>query len=184
MEKKNIRGGIILIIIGLALLLSKLNIIGEINILMIIGAVFIVAYIVFERTLGFLIPGCIVSAIGVFAYLNDRKLLPEDGGILFLFFLAGAFWIIMFVHTMWIKNADWGERFWPVFPAGIMTIIGFFTVSEVYYSVPAFRLISNILFPAILIILGIIIIFSKHSTKIDVSGHKSIQIKKDDSDLK
>jgi hypothetical protein len=155
------RTGIILIFIGLIFLLSKLNLLGNINILMIVGGGFLVAYVLSKRPIGFLIPGLIVSSIGLFAYLSDKKIIPDNGGQIFLLFLAAAFWLIMLIHTMWIKNADWGERFWPIFPAGSLTVIGFLVLGETYRDIFILKQISNF-WPVVLILIGIIVLIPKH----------------------
>jgi hypothetical protein len=103
-------------------------------VLLLVGAGFLLAYILTGRNLGFLVPGCIVLSIGIFAYLNENKILPSDGGQIFLLFLAAAFWTIMLIHTMWIKNGDFGEKFWPIFPAIPLTVLGIIAMSDSYPS--------------------------------------------------
>jgi hypothetical protein len=155
------RTGIILILIGVIFLLSKLNLLGNINILMIVGGGFLAAYILSNRPIGFLIPGLIVSSIGLFAYLSDIKVIPDNSGQIFLLFLAAAFWLIMLIHTMWTKNADWGERFWPIFPAGALTVIGFLLLGETYHNIFILKQISD-LWPVVLILIGILVLIPKH----------------------
>lgn len=175
MKKNKAAGGVVLIIVGIVLMLEQLDIINNINMLLIIGCIFLAAYIAFGRNLGFLIPGCIITSIGLFIYFSDKKIIsPTDGGALILFFIAAAFWAILFAHTMWIKTGNWGTKYWPIFPAGIITISGLITARQIYYYNTALKLIAGLLIPAALVIAGILIMFSKKHKDLDESGERSI----------
>lgn len=82
-----------------------------------IGLAFIVVY-VFARRLGFLIPGTILSAIGIVS------LLPASVHRSWMVFLGLglAFASVWLFHTR-TRGSGWGERFWPLFPAGAFLVM-------------------------------------------------------------
>lgn len=173
MKKNKAAGGVVLIIIGIILMLGQLSIINNINLFLIIGCTFLAVYIALGRNIGFLIPGSIITSFGLFVYLSDKKILPDNGGVLILFFIGGAFWVILFVHTMWLKTKNWGTKYWPVFPAGIITASGLITASQVYsYNNPALKLITGLIIPVVLVAAGILIMFSKRQDDSDENGSK------------
>lgn len=81
-----------------------------------VGLVFIAVY-AFTRQLGFLIPGVIMSAIGIFALLPSGP--HEDWG--FFLGLGLAFLTIWAVHTR-TRGTNFGTKFWPLFPAAFFTV--------------------------------------------------------------
>jgi len=151
--------GIILILIGILFLLANLNIIPGLNFLLLIGIVFLLIYFFKSKHLGFLIPGCIFLSIGLFALFKATGLISEDADSSFLLFLAGAFWAVFFIHTIRIDTTEWGARFWPVFPAGALSVIGLLQFGVTYWNLSiSYLKYTNYVWPVALIIAGIIVL--------------------------
>jgi hypothetical protein len=103
-----------------------------------IGLVFLAAFIP-KREYGFLIPGCIVSGVGVGVVLAGALEDPWPGAAM-LFSIAGGF-IAIWVVTVLIRRVDksWprnerGEviegHWWPLIPGGILALIGLVVLAE------------------------------------------------------
>lgn len=104
-----------------------------------------------DSNLGFLIPGCIVGAIGLYAILNDSGVFGASSGGIFLMMLGTAFLIIMLVHTIHGKDQDWGAKYWPIFPAGGLIATG--VVAQTQMNIP-FN-IWNMIGPIVLVAVGL-----------------------------
>lgn len=83
---------------------------------LLIGLVFIAVY-AFTRQLGFLIPGTILSAVGITATI------PQGITNSWVFFLGLglAFAAIWAVHTR-TRGTGFGAKIWPLFPAGFFMV--------------------------------------------------------------
>ena len=103
-----------------------------------IGLAFLAAFLP-NREYGFLIPGCIVSGVGVGIVLAGVLDDPWDGAAV-LFSIAGGF-IAIWVVSMLIRSGDKGwprgdsadaqqALWWPLIPGGILTIIGIVVVAD------------------------------------------------------
>lgn len=166
MERNNVVAGIIVILIGVFLLISTLGITWEINVLMLIGAGFIAAYAFSKRQLGFLIPGCIVLSIGVHQYLTENHIIDNGNGEFFLILLGAAFLMVMLVHTMWIKTDNWGTKYWPAIPGGVLVIIGTLACADKYISNNLLETVVRYGWPVIIIAVGLkIMIFPSHRSR-------------------
>jgi hypothetical protein len=87
-----------------------------------LGALFLLLGIV-QREAGWIIPGGILSGIGLGIVLNEGpfNLFPglEDGGVFMLSFAAG--WgLITLLTAVFTKETHW----WALIPGGIMALIG------------------------------------------------------------
>lgn len=162
MKDRRVLGGIMLILAGVVMMLSMFNIISGLNFLMLVGAGFLVAYILGGRLLGLLIPGCIVSSIGVFTYVTDNGIISRNSGEFFLLFLACAFFAVLLIHTMWIKTEDFGAKYWPIFPGGGLTIAWVLAASRQYYIIQE---IIKFAWPIALIIAGLVVLFKRKGNR-------------------
>ena len=131
-------GGIVIVGIGLFLLLGQL--VPDIGrwIPLLVGLVFLAVFIV-RREYGFLVPGCIVSGVGIGILLagavDDRW-----SGAVVLFSIAGGFIAIWLVSTLLrLGEQEWprgmgreaaGAQWWPLIPGGILAIIGVIVLAE------------------------------------------------------
>lgn len=120
---KAAKGGILLLAAGVALLLIQLDLIPGDYFLLILGALFCLAYALFGGrkeygNIGFLIPGTILLAIGGYAALDSGLALGVLVPGSFFYGLGLSFLAVFLVHTFWFREEDHGKRFWPVYPAG------------------------------------------------------------------
>lgn len=103
-----------------------------------IGLIFLAAFLV-KREYGYLIPGCIVSGVGVGILLEMAVGDPWSGSVV-LFSIGGGF-IAIWVASMLVRMADkdWphGESkdagdalWWPLIPGGILILIGLVVLAD------------------------------------------------------
>jgi hypothetical protein len=123
---KKVKGGILLIVVGVFLLLNQLGLIMGQTFLLLLALGFIGAYFLLGGrkeygNVGFLIPGVILLAIAGFASISDR--IDDFSPIFFFLGLSLSFFIVFIIHTYWFKNLDSGDRFWPVYPAGGLLLL-------------------------------------------------------------
>ena len=171
MMSRNAFLGIILVIIGIVWTLSNLRLINDQWILPFIGIVFLAAYLYRggaqkKGTIGFLIAGCIIFMVGLFAAVNDTIYLGKFEGALFFFFIGIAFLPVYFIHTRHLAEKNSGTRKWPLYTGLIIMAFGLFVLITETAHLPILRRIYPVLWPLVLILLGLYIIF-KHGKKKD-----------------
>ncbi len=140
--------GIILLSLGIFLTLINFKLLPSSSILFIFAIGFLYSYYKFGRNIGFLIPGLIFVAIGVFSILEETW---NIGGVYFLLFLGLAFIFIFIIHTS--KLPSYGEKYWPLYPGLILTglsLILIFQEKTAQY--------LNILIPILLILIGFVML--------------------------
>lgn len=155
--------GIILIIIGIIWTLSNMRLINDQWILPFVGIVFLAAYLYRGSAqkmgiIGFLIAGCIIFMVGLFAALNDSLYLGPFEGALFFFFVGIAFLPVYFIHTRHLEDKKSGNRKWPLYTGLIIIAFGFFVLITETAHLPLLRKIYPILWPMGIIVLGLLII--------------------------
>ena len=156
MDRKNVLLGIILVTVGAVMGLIALEIIPGISMLFVIAGGFLAAYFVFGRNIGFLIPGCVITAIA--AYSTWNQMVPGLDGIYFLLLLGAAFIAVFLIHTMHLQTNYWGERYWPLFPGTILTGIAGLTLSQRPNYWDLDRKLFSLIVPAFLVIVGILVL--------------------------
>jgi len=166
MINKNSFIGIILVVTGIIWTLSNLNMINDQWILPFIGIIFLAAYLYRggtqrSGTIGFLISGSVIFMIGLFAALNDTLYLGVFEGALFFFFVGIAFLPVYAFHTRHISNKDSGNQKWPLFTGLIIIAFGIFILITETVNIPVMRRIYTIMWPILLIALGLYIILKK-----------------------
>ena len=162
MHNKNVRVGIILILVGVLSGLGTLKIFSGELVLYLFSIGFLGAYFGYRRNVGFLIPGCILASIAVFSSVEQR--MPGFDGLYFLLFLGTAFIAVFLIHTLH-NSSSWGERYWPLFPGLSLMIIGFLTLA-VENKLLRFDLkYLNFVTPAILVIAGAVILINNFVRK-------------------
>lgn len=166
MDKKITFLGMVLVIIGALWTLSNLNLIDDQWILPLIGIILFTAYLyrggrTNKGSIGFLIAGCIVFMVGLFAILNDNLYLGKFEGALFFFFVGLAFLSVYVIHTRHQINADTGSQKWPLITGLIIIAFGLFVLFTETAHIPIIRRIYSIIWPLVLIFLGLFIIFKK-----------------------
>lgn len=120
--RSGLTAGVIMIVIGAGLLLSRLfSIEGWIPLG--IGMVFVLAGIL-KRSAGLLIPGGIVSGVGLGIVLTENGLLASmgslDGGAVMLLSMALGWFSIIVLSKLFTDET----QVWPIFPGGAMALIG------------------------------------------------------------
>ncbi|MCL6471196.1 MAG: hypothetical protein K6T91_00070 [Firmicutes bacterium] len=151
--------GIILIIIGIAILLINLRLVEPGFILVALGASFLVAFI-FKRLIGFLIPGMILFWLGIAVTLNQSNILnPRLDGPIVLTALGLSF---VFIYIFMGRRRHW----WPLIPGGILLIIGVGSLLALQNLLPfTISQLANLILPTILIIIGLWLIFRQFYTR-------------------
>ncbi len=120
------RVGVLMMVVGAAFLLTMLDYIPGSLFLPILGAGFLATYFFVGAresygNVGFLIPGLVLTAIGAFALIGEAVTATPG---LFFVFLAVAFLGVALLHTRSFREADHGERNWPLYPAGGLALFG------------------------------------------------------------
>jgi len=166
MINKNTFLGIILIVIGIIWTLTNLKLINDQWILPFIGFVFLAVYLYRggtqkKGTIGFLIAGSIIFMVGLFAALNDIFYLGPFEGALFFFFIGIAFLPVYVIHTRHLTNKDPGNQKWPLYTGLIITAFGLFVLVTETVNIPIMRKIYTIIWPILLIVLGLYIILKR-----------------------
>jgi hypothetical protein len=156
MDRKNVFLGVVLVLVGILMALSALNLMPKFSILFILAAGFLLAYFVFNRNIGFLIPGCILAAVATFITLGQQN---GFNGIYILILLGLAFFAIFLIHTVHIKTNQWGDKYWPLFPGSVLIIVGTLILNAQLDPMDPQRKLITMVAPAFLIIIGIIILF-------------------------
>lgn len=137
-------GGLVLIAIGVFFLFVQGGIVGPEAIVLVIGLGFLVAYYAGHQTqLGFLIPGSLLTGIGLGVILISGHVYPRLEGSLMLLCLAAGF--------LGITLLALDHPRWPLIPGGVLACLALLTGST---AIPGFRLLRRIAIPAALIIVG------------------------------
>ncbi len=142
-QRRRLVPGLILILLGIALLLREYFEIGPGLILILAALIFIVPYM-FTRWYGLLIPGMILLGLGI-GLLVERGLrtsatVPFGLGLGFI-----AIFVTDFVATRMV-------RWWPLIPGGILVLVGLVDAS------PEARTWLERGWPVILILGGLLIL--------------------------
>ncbi len=162
---KSVKGGILLIIAGVFLLLNQLGVIPGQAFLFLLALGFIAAYALLGGrkeygNVGFLIPGMVLLSIASFAAASGSQAFEDLNPAFFFLGLSLSFLAVLVVHTYWFKEMDHGERFWPIYPAGglllLSALIGLTTSSDFIQNLG----LLNYLWIVVLIGLGIWLIYS------------------------
>ena len=155
--------GVVIVAIGLFLLAAQ--IVPDIGrwIVFGIGLAFLAAFLV-KREYGFLIPGCIVSGVGIGIVLASALDDPWSGASV-LFSISGGFFAIWVVSTL-MHSADrnWpggdakdaaNALWWPLIPSGILALIGLIVLAEDGFAADVLRW-----WPLLIIGAGLIVLVS------------------------
>lgn len=141
--------GLILVVIGLAVLANEWLTVPDAIVIASIGVVFLVAY-AFTRRYGFLVPGMILGFGSVGVWLQDSGY-DESGGLVALAFAVG----FLGVYVVDAATRD-GSRWWPLIPGTILALIG---VDAVVRDAAATDVVAR-LSPLVLVIAGVIVLIS------------------------
>jgi hypothetical protein len=118
MERGNIVPALVLIGIGTVLLIAQLTGVGPEAVVAVIGAGFLIAYAA-TRTYGFLIPGGIMTGLGI-GIIIETQMTGSQGEPVLLGLGIGFLSIYAVDAIVRRSEALW----WPVIPGGILATIG------------------------------------------------------------
>jgi hypothetical protein len=143
--------GAILIFVGTFFLIANLlpQDVGS-SFLLMVGLTFLAAYYLGRRNVGFLIPGGIVSGLGLGVLLTSAVLPREYGGIVILCLGLGFIYI-------WASERD---HLWSLIPGGILTVLGAVLVASEVYGAQTAQLLSR-WWPLILVGIGLWILLRR-----------------------
>ncbi len=122
-------GGIILIAIGALTLLAQLDLFENIGMFFvpILGLIFL-AWGLMTRTFGLVIPGGILSGIGLGIVLIEGPLAglgePAEGAVFLMAFAAG--WLLIALLSKFTAGSF---QWWPLIPAGVLALVGGLSVA-------------------------------------------------------
>jgi hypothetical protein len=117
-------GGVVLILLGVVFLVQQFapELFGGWMFLLGLGLIFLVAYAL-SRQYGFLIPGAILTGLGVGVALIETQTLTGEGeGGVIVLALGVGFLAIWLIDLLVSRSRPGG--WWPLIPGGIMTIVG------------------------------------------------------------
>ena len=136
---KSFKGGILLIIAGVFLLLNQLGVIPGQVFMFLLAFGFIAVYVLLGArkeygNIGFLIPGTVLLAIAMYAAISETPGFENISPAFFFLGLSLSFWAVFLVHTFWFKSMEHGKRFWPVYPAaGLLVFAGLIIFTEEWH---------------------------------------------------
>ena len=161
-----------MVVIGIGVFLLLAQLVPDIGrwIPLFIGLIFLAAFAL-KREYGFLIPGCIVSGVGICVVLTEVVDEPWSGAVMLLS-IAGGF-IAIWVVSMLLRSVDkdWprGESrdaaqalWWPLIPGGILALVGLIVLAEEGFESDLLRW-----WPLLLIGVGIVVLVSALSRRSD-----------------
>lgn len=141
-------GGVILVVLGVALLIAQLvpGLGGEV-VLPAIGVAFLVAYF-YMRQYGFLVPGGILTGLGIGVVLQNRVQL---GGVeIVVLGLGLGFLLIWVLDAVYTRFSNW----WPLIPGTILVAVA------VAPAIPQLGDLVERLWPVLLIAAGIALVIA------------------------
>lgn len=155
---RRIFGGSLMILFGLILLASRFMEVGVW--LVLVPGLVMLAWGIFTRDSGWMIPAGVLNGIGlgIFAQEGPLALAGSDGqsgGLFLLCFALGWFSIPVF-SMLFTRD----RHLWALIPGGVMAFIGGMILLG-DQGMRAFELLGY-LFPAALIIVGLVIMFKKN----------------------
>lgn len=156
--------GLVLVAVGAISFASRFGWLSGEYFLMGIGAVFLIAYYIQNRSIGFLIPACILIALGLFVNIESGRLLffrRQAGGALFFFFMALAFYMMSFLHRLG-NDRPGRKAVWPVIVGTALTAFGVFVYGvehwKLNWNLTRWLVLIDRFWPLILIAAGLFMV--------------------------
>jgi hypothetical protein len=158
--KEKVITGIVLVIIGIVALLGQFLAQFNLSHLILPGlGLGFLAWGILARQVGFLIPGGILSGIGLGVIVTQTgiggEMGSEQSGALFLLSFAAGWLLITLLSAVFTTETQW----WPLIPGGIMAAIG----SALLIGDPALTVLefAGRVWPVALIIIGVYLIWRR-----------------------
>jgi hypothetical protein len=136
--------GLILILLGIAFLLAQYLEFSPGLVLTLLGLVFVLLYVIM-RTYGLLVPGCILTGLGL-GLMFDRP--PLVAQVAVPIGLGFGFLAIFVVQLVVMRTTHW----WPLIPGGILVLVG------VADGVPQAQMLIEKGWPLILVAIGLVVL--------------------------
>ncbi len=146
MNRARMVPGLILIVIGIALLLLQFFRFGPGQFLLLLGLVFLVSYFV-TRSQGFLIPGCILAGIGLGLIFETS----EQTSVTVPIGLGLGFIAIFVIQLLIAGRSHW----WPLVPGSLLVLVG---LAE---SLPQAQTLIEKGWPLLLILIGLAVLMGQ-----------------------
>lgn len=143
-------GGLILVMLGVALLLLQFSNLGGGVVVAAIGVAFLIAYFAFKQY-GLLVPGGILTGLGAGILVQDTGIAGDGIVVLGLGLGFIAISVLDALYTRELEFARGG--FWPLIPGGILVLVGLGT------GIQGFERYARFIWPFALIALGAFLIF-------------------------
>jgi len=143
-------GGLILIVLGFGILLAQFTDSGGGPIVGGIGLAFLTAFFFAGHNYGFLIPGSIMTGLGVGIAAEEMGVVGEPVVI----GLGLGFILIWVIDAFFAHVGPESGRWWPLIPGGILLTVGLMNTATVLSDY------AEYVFPVALIIVGGIILGS------------------------
>ena len=164
-KHEGLAGGLILISIGvIALLVQVVDFIPwenfGVSFVLLLGLIFL-AWGILSREAGLMIPGGILSGIGLGIVLLVNNLVPagiEKGGIFLIVFALG--WVLIALLSALLTN---DPQWWALIPGGIIGFVGL-AVSFGGFFINVLATVSQF-WPVILIAIGLYILWQARKPK-------------------
>ena len=149
MNTRNLAPGAILIALGALFFVVQLTDGGGEAVVAVIGGAFLVAY-AFTRQYGFLVPGGIMTGLGVGIVLQNEAT-PEAGGVVVIG--LGVGFLLLYAIDLLVRQG--AALWWPIIPGGILTAIG------VLIEADQVQILNQLewAWPLVLIAIGVIVLF-------------------------
>jgi hypothetical protein len=136
--------GLILIFLGIAFLLAQYLEFSPGLVLTLLGLVFVLLYVLM-RSYGLLVPGCILTGLGL-GLMFDRP--PLVAQVAVPIGLGFGFLAIFVVQLVVMRTTHW----WPLIPGGILVRVG------VADGVPQAQMLIEKGWPLILVAIGLVVL--------------------------
>jgi len=150
MGRPSVAGGV-LIVLGAMFLLGQWMHVGGEGVVALIGVAFLAAY-AFTGQYGFLVPGGIMTGLGI-GIISENRL--EGEGAPVLLGLGLGFAAIYVIHRF--RDGRWAADWWPLIPGGVLVVIGLFLAAGQAGLLGA----VGRWWPLILILIGLYMIFRR-----------------------
>lgn len=162
--------GIIFILIGVAALLSTMNYMNHNVIMIMVSIAFFALY--FLRggnknyyNISFLIPACILLMLSPLEILRTISFFNKLDSEITVLAIAVAFFLIYFVHNLWVRDIRNRKRHWPLLVGLILSIIGTVNYIANTYDVAVGNFILHYAWSILFILLGIFILIRESFKK-------------------
>jgi hypothetical protein len=152
--------GVILILFGIGSLLTTFNFMNDNIILLLISIGFFTLYF-FKggnsnyANIGFIIPAAILLAIAPQDFIVEKFSAERYNGELMTLSLGLAFFLIYFIHSIWIKDFKGKRRHWPLLVALVLLAMSAVNYASDAYNVKVLDYLRNFGWGVLLIGIGV-----------------------------